>query len=129
MLKGEEPRELTISMAQAGVRNSPLWEQDPRQQLAYLCVKRWARCMPLMFFLVSTRLMNCRRQHRVLSEISRQRQRLKVNSLINSKPEQKQEEPAQRRSKLKECTCFPRDEYNTQADRQSVQIRCSETDR
>ena len=36
-LKGEsEPRELTISMAQAGVRNSPLWEQDPRQQLAYL---------------------------------------------------------------------------------------------
>jgi hypothetical protein len=28
-LKGEsEPRTLTISMAQAGVRNSPLWEQD-----------------------------------------------------------------------------------------------------
>ena len=44
ILKGEaEPRALTISMAQAGVRNSPLWEQDPRQQLAYLCVKRWAR--------------------------------------------------------------------------------------
>lgn len=43
-LKGEsEPRELTISMAQAGVRNSPNWEVDPRQQLAYLCVKRWAR--------------------------------------------------------------------------------------
>ncbi|MDR8290104.1 recombinase RecT, partial [Acinetobacter baumannii] len=43
-LKGEsEPRTLTISMAQAGVRNSPLWEQDPRQQLTYLCVKRWAR--------------------------------------------------------------------------------------
>lgn len=43
-LKGEsEPRELTISMAQAGVRNSPLWEQDPRQQLAYLCTKRWGR--------------------------------------------------------------------------------------
>ena len=43
-IKGETaPRELTISMAQAGVRNSPLWEQDPRQQLAYLCVKRWAR--------------------------------------------------------------------------------------
>lgn len=43
-LKGEnDPRSLTISMAQAGVRNSPLWEQDPRQQLAYLCTKRWAR--------------------------------------------------------------------------------------
>lgn len=44
VLKGEsEPRELTISMAQAGARNSPLWEQDPKQQLAYLCTKRWAR--------------------------------------------------------------------------------------
>lgn len=43
-IKGEnEPRILTISMAQAGVRNSPLWEQDPKQQLAYLCTKRWAR--------------------------------------------------------------------------------------
>lgn len=39
-----EPRELTISMAQVGsVRNSPLWVSDPRQQLAYLGVKRWAR--------------------------------------------------------------------------------------
>lgn len=44
VIKGEsEARELTISMAQAGVRNSPLWEQDPKQQLAYLCTKRWAR--------------------------------------------------------------------------------------
>lgn len=44
VIKGEsDPRELTISMAQAGVRNSPLWEQDPKQQLAYLCTKRWAR--------------------------------------------------------------------------------------
>lgn len=44
VIKGEsETRELTISMAQAGVRNSPLWEQDPKQQLAYLCTKRWAR--------------------------------------------------------------------------------------
>ncbi|GKW21866.1 hypothetical protein PEC302107_35950 [Pectobacterium araliae] len=43
-LKGEsEPRSLTISMAQVGVRNSPNWEVDPKQQLAYLAVKRWAR--------------------------------------------------------------------------------------
>lgn len=43
-LKGEgEPRSLTISMKEAGTRNSPLWEQDPKQQLAYLCTKRWAR--------------------------------------------------------------------------------------
>lgn len=43
-LRGEQaPRELTVSMAQAGVRNSPNWETDPRQQLAYLAAKRWAR--------------------------------------------------------------------------------------
>lgn len=43
-LRGESaPRELTVSMAQAGVRNSPNWEVDPRQQLAYLAAKRWAR--------------------------------------------------------------------------------------
>ena len=43
-LHGEEnPRELTLLLAQARVRNSPLWADDPRQQLAYLAVKRWAR--------------------------------------------------------------------------------------
>lgn len=44
-MKGEdEPRVLDLSLAQVGaVRNSPLWTADPRQQLAYLAVKRWAR--------------------------------------------------------------------------------------
>lgn len=43
-LKGEEePRVLELLLSQAGVRNSPLWGQDPKQQLAYLAVKRWAR--------------------------------------------------------------------------------------
>ena len=43
-LKGEdEPRELTIFMQQATVRNSTLWASDPKQQLAYLATKRWAR--------------------------------------------------------------------------------------
>lgn len=44
-IKGEsEPRTLRISMAQVGeTRNSPLWVSDPRQQLAYLATKRWAR--------------------------------------------------------------------------------------
>ncbi|WP_429499487.1 RecT family recombinase [Robbsia andropogonis] len=42
--KGEDsPRELRLLLSQAGVRNSPLWGQDPKQQLAYLAVKRWAR--------------------------------------------------------------------------------------
>ena len=44
-LRGEvRPRALRVSMAQVGeVRNSPLWVSDPRQQLAYLATKRWAR--------------------------------------------------------------------------------------
>lgn len=43
-LRGEtQPRELTLLLVQASVRNSPLWATDPRQQLAYLAVKRWSR--------------------------------------------------------------------------------------
>ncbi|MGK0735921.1 RecT family recombinase [Yokenella regensburgei] len=43
-LRGEsEPRVLTLLLAQARTRNSTLWADDPRQQLAYLAVKRWAR--------------------------------------------------------------------------------------
>jgi hypothetical protein len=43
-LKGEaEPRELQLLLVQASVRNSTLWASDPKQQLAYLAVKRWAR--------------------------------------------------------------------------------------
>ena len=43
-IKGEEvPRYLELLLEQASVRNSPLWATDPKQQLAYLAVKRWAR--------------------------------------------------------------------------------------
>lgn len=43
-LKGEdEPRQLELLLSQAQVRNSTLWASDPKQQLAYLAVKRWAR--------------------------------------------------------------------------------------
>jgi hypothetical protein len=43
-LAGEpEPRVLELLMAQARVRNSTLWADDPKQQLAYLAQKRWAR--------------------------------------------------------------------------------------
>jgi len=43
-MKGEdEPRVLDLLLSQAQVRNSTLWASDPRQQLAYLGVKRWAR--------------------------------------------------------------------------------------
>lgn len=43
-LRGEkEPRILELLLAQARVRNSTLWADDPRQQMAYLAVKRWSR--------------------------------------------------------------------------------------
>lgn len=43
-LNGEaEPRELTLLLKQAVTRNSTLWAEDPKQQLAYLAQKRWAR--------------------------------------------------------------------------------------
>ena len=42
--KGEsKPRELTLLMTQARTRNSTLWADDPKQQLAYLALKRWSR--------------------------------------------------------------------------------------
>lgn len=43
-LEGEvNPRTLELLLAQASIRNSTLWAVDPKQQLAYLAQKRWAR--------------------------------------------------------------------------------------
>lgn len=43
-LRGEKnPRVLELLMVQARTRNSTLWAEDPKQQLAYLAQKRWAR--------------------------------------------------------------------------------------
>lgn len=43
-MRGEdEPRVLELLLSQASVRNSTLWASDPKQQLAYLAAKRWAR--------------------------------------------------------------------------------------
>lgn len=95
VIKGEaEPRELTISMAQAGVRNSPLWEQDPRQQLAYLCVKRWARLhAPDVLLGVYTPDELQEAAPRIERDITPPAATASgMNSLINAKPDQKQEE-------------------------------------
>lgn len=99
VLKGEaEPRELTISMAQAGVRNSPLWEQDPRQQLAYLCVKRWARLhAPDVLLGVYTPDELQEVMPRVERDITPQSSTAAgMNNLINAKPEQTQAERHQK---------------------------------
>lgn len=95
VIKGEaDPRELTISMAQAGVRNSPLWEQDPRQQLAYLCVKRWARLhAPDILLGVYTPDELQEAAPRVERDITPPAATASgMNSLINAKPDQKPEE-------------------------------------
>ncbi|HBC1357690.1 TPA: recombinase RecT [Escherichia coli] len=95
VLKGEaEPRELTISMAQAGVRNSPLWEQDPRQQLAYLCTKRWARMhAPDVLLGVYTPDELQETAPRVERDITPQTTTAAgMNSLINAKPAKKPDE-------------------------------------
>ena len=98
-LKGEsEPRTLTISMAQAGVRNSPLWEQDPRQQLAYLCVKRWARLhAPDVLLGVYTPDELQEAAPRVERDITPPaRTAAGMNQLINSQPDQHHEEKAKK---------------------------------
>ncbi|HBR8048116.1 TPA: recombinase RecT [Klebsiella pneumoniae] len=98
-LKDEsEPRTLTISMAQAGVRNSPLWEQDPRQQLAYLCVKRWARLhAPDVLLGVYTPDELQEAAPRVERDITPPASTAAgMNQLINSHPDQHHEEKAKK---------------------------------
>ncbi|HBS0722962.1 TPA: recombinase RecT [Klebsiella pneumoniae] len=98
-LKGEsEPRTLTISMAQAGVRNSPLWEQNPRQQLAYLCVKRWARLhAPDVLLGVYTPDELQEAAPRVERDITPPASTAAgMNQLINSQPDQHHEEKAKK---------------------------------
>ncbi|HCQ7275814.1 TPA: recombinase RecT [Citrobacter freundii] len=124
VLKGEaEPRELTISMAQAGVRNSPLWEQDPRQQLAYLCVKRWARLhAPDVLLGVYTPDELQETTPRVERDITPPAATAQgMNSLINSKPEQKHEDRQQHKDdrgpeEILHAFSGAAMNYNTQAD-------------
>ena len=76
------------------MRNSPLWEQDPRQQLAYLCVKRWARLnAPDVLLGVYTPDELQETAPRVERDITPTPATASgMNKLINSKPEQHQEE-------------------------------------
>jgi len=123
-LKGEsEPRTLTISMAQAGVRNSPLWEQDPRQQLAYLCTKRWARLhAPDVLLGVYTPDELQEAAPRIERDVTPPAATASgMNSLINAKPEQKHEEtkkPADDRDpeEILSAFCDAAMRYNTVAD-------------
>lgn len=43
-IKGEDqPRVLELLLTQVRTRNSTLWAEDPKQQIAYLGIKRWSR--------------------------------------------------------------------------------------
>ncbi|MBU4682545.1 recombinase RecT [Cedecea davisae] len=90
-LKGEnEPRVLELLLTQAQVRNSTLWGSDPKQQLAYLGVKRWARLYcPDVILGVYTPDELQEAKPRVERDITPPANTAAgMNSLINAKPEQ-----------------------------------------
>ncbi|HHP5647318.1 TPA: RecT family recombinase [Klebsiella pneumoniae] len=94
-LKGEnEPRVLDLLLTQAQVRNSTLWGSDPKQQLAYLGVKRWARLYcPDVILGVYTPDELQEEAPRVERDITPTPATASgMNKLINTKPEQPAEE-------------------------------------
>ncbi|UAN11860.1 recombinase RecT [Raoultella planticola] len=94
-LKGEsEPRVLDLLLTQAQVRNSTLWGSDPKQQLAYLGVKRWARLYcPDVILGVYTPDELQETTPRVERDVTPVASTAAgMNSLINAKPDQQHEE-------------------------------------
>ncbi|EMN5248815.1 recombinase RecT [Enterobacter roggenkampii] len=94
-MKGEDhPRVLELMLSQAQVRNSTLWASDPKQQLAYLATKRWSRLhCPDVIMGVYTPDELQETAPRVERDITPTPATASgMNKLINSKPEQHQEE-------------------------------------
>lgn len=93
-MKGEDqPRVLELLLSQAQVRNSTLWASDPKQQLAYLAVKRWSRlhCPDvIMGVYTPDELENTQHVERDITPPANTASG--INSIINAKPEQNQEE-------------------------------------
>lgn len=86
-LKGEdEPRVLELLLSQAQVRNSTLWGSDPKQQLSYLAVKRWARlyCPDVILGVYTPD--EFEQKERVERDVTPARTRQDLNNLINQKP-------------------------------------------
>lgn len=86
-LKGEdEPRVLELLLSQAQVRNSTLWGSDPKQQLAYLAVKRWARlyCPDVILGVYTPD--EFEQKERIERDVTPARTRQDLNNLINQKP-------------------------------------------
>ncbi|WP_288656616.1 RecT family recombinase [Pantoea sp. UBA6567] len=72
-------------------RNSPLWKTAPKQQLAYLAVKYWARlyCPDVILGVYTPD--EFEPTQRAERDVTPARSRAELNNLINSKPETQQE--------------------------------------
>lgn len=96
-LAGEdEPRELELLLSQAQVRNSTLWASDPKQQLAYLGVKRWARlyCPESILGVYSVdELEASPQQERDITPQAETRQDSSLNRVLNGAADTSQEKP------------------------------------
>jgi len=94
VLKGET--EITwgepLYMEYVTTRNSPLWKTAPKQQLAYLAVKYWARlyCPDVILGVYTPD--EFEPAQRAERDVTPARSRADLNSLINSKPETQQPE-------------------------------------
>lgn len=94
VLKGET--EITwgepLYMEYVTTRNSPLWKTAPKQQLAYLAVKYWARlyCPDVILGVYTPD--EFEPAQRAERDVTPARSRADLNNLINSKPETQQPE-------------------------------------
>lgn len=73
-------------------RNSPLWKTAPKQQLAYLVVKYWARiyCPDVILGVYTPD--EFEPQQRAERDVTPARSRQELNNLINSKPQRQERE-------------------------------------
>lgn len=120
-LAGEsEPRPLELLLSQAQVRNSTLWASDPKQQLAYLAVKRWARlyCPEAILGVYSADELESERPERDITPQPEQRADSRLNQVLSGASvvnEQAEMEPEQAQLpnlgeklewSLQDCTCM-----------------------
>lgn len=81
-----------LYMEYVTTRNSPLWKSAPKQQLAYLAVKYWARlyCPDVILGVYTPD--EFEPAQRAERDVTPARSRADLNNLINSKPETQQPE-------------------------------------
>jgi len=81
-----------LYMEFVSTRNSPLWKTAPKQQLAYLAVKYWARlyCPDVILGVYTPD--EFEPSQRAERDVTPARSRADLNNLINSKPETQQPE-------------------------------------